>query len=290
MFYRLLIFVSISISLINRTFGEDLYPSYTISIDPKKVLEWSNDRALSYVTTVRLFDYDHHIFQYKRYLCQYFYTDEIQIHYENESIQQCIYNETTVDYEYRFQLHLDSRHVEPFILKNLAINCIYVNCSFSQLDIKYLQIDWNTEGQTKNAECTFDTNQPYAIQTTPYTISEWIKIRCKSLDACRDAKKNLEQTFTSNVRITYGSSYELQQPYCSLEKSLSHVIEKKLDETNGFLHDLVALIQRGFAPPDEREQTKLREYVEQISSMSDTTTTTPMTTSLKKKRNPFRLS
>lgn len=224
----------------------DLYPSYNITVDPIKVAEWANDRAVEYVTTVRLFDYDHHIFQYRRYPCQYFYTDEIQIYNDQETVRQCYHNETTADYEYRFRLHLDSRHVEPFILRNIAIQCNYVNCSFTRLSMKFLQIGWNLNGRSANPDCSFDINQPYAILDSPYTLSEVITLRCKTLEACNHSKTNLETAFTSQVAFVYGSSYELEVPYCSLEKKLSYALEPSLSETNRLLKQLIEIVERNF--------------------------------------------
>ncbi len=60
---RLIIFFLIILSLGSNLYGDDLYPSYTLLYDLLKFLEYSDDRALAYITTVRLFDYDHHVFQ-----------------------------------------------------------------------------------------------------------------------------------------------------------------------------------------------------------------------------------
>jgi hypothetical protein len=260
--------------------GGDLYPSYTLLYDPIISLEWSDDRALAYITTVRLFNYNHHIFQYRHYPCQYFYTDEIQMNYNNETINQCIYNTTTSDYEYTFQLHLDSRHIEPYILRNIAIQCKYINCSLSLLTMKYIRIGWNLQGRANNSNCSFDTTQHYGIYNTPYTLSEWIKLRCQSLLACNRSKHNLEHSLLSNIQLIYGSSYELETPYCSLEKNLAYVIDTNFAQANRFLEQLVDLIQRGFGKPNEREQAHLKEYIEQkwihydYNSTATTTTTT----------------
>jgi hypothetical protein len=257
--------------------GGDPYPSYTILYDPVKSLEWSDDRTLAYITTVRLFDYDHHIFQYRRYPCQYFYTDEIQMNYNNETINECIYNTTTSDYEYSFQLHLHSLHIEPYILRNLAIQCKYINCSLSLLVMKYISIDWNLQGRNNNINCSFDTTKHYNIYVSPYSLSEWITLRCKSIFACSSSKRNLERALSSNIQLIYGSSYGLETPYCSLEKSLAYVIETNLAQTNLLLEQLVNTIQRGFGKPDEREQAHMKEYVEQKWIHNETNSTTNKT-------------
>jgi hypothetical protein len=240
-----------------------------------KAAEWSDSRALAYITTVRLFDYDHHIFQYRRYPCQYFYTDEIQLHYNNDTLNQCFYNTTTSDYEYHFQLHLDSRHVEPYILRNIAIQCNYTNCSLSLLNITYVHIGWNLKGRENNPDCSFDINQPYHILRTPYTISEWIILRCTSLSGCNQSKLNIEQSLPSSIQLIYGSSYELETPYCSLEKNLNYVIETHVTQTNRLLKELIELLQRGFGKPDERGQARLKEYVENLSGTMAPDTTIP---------------
>jgi len=245
------------------SYATDIYPSYSILHDPVKALEWSDNRALTYITTVRIFNNDHHIFQYRRYPCQYFYTDEIQVNYNNETLHECLYNTTTSDYEYTFQLHLDSRHVEPYILRNIVIQCNYTNCSLSLLNIKYLRIGWNSYGRNNNSNCSFNTTQNYGIYHTPYALSEWITLRCQSLLACNYSKNNLKHALSSNIQLIYGSSYELDQPYCSLEKSLAYVIETNLKQTNQLLQQLVDLLQRGFGKPDEREQAHMKEYIEQ---------------------------
>ncbi|CAF1134945.1 unnamed protein product [Adineta ricciae] len=260
---KLIILIFVLFHLASKSFASDFYPSYKLSYDPLKGLEWSNDRALSYILTLRLFDYDHHVFQYRRYPCQYFYTDEIQLNYNNETTNECIYNTTTNDYEYSFQLHLDSRHIEPYILRNIAIQCKYLNCSLSLLNMKYIRIGWNLRGRDSNLNCSFDTSQQYAVHHTPYKLTEWITLRCKSLSTCQKSKYNLEQALTSYINIIYGSSYELDTPYCSLEKSLAYVMEKNFAETNRLLGKLVELLERGFGRPDEREQTHMKEYVEQ---------------------------
>ncbi len=249
----------------------DLYPNYSLTIDPNKVLEWSENQALAYITTVRLFDYDHHIFQYRHYPCQFFYTDEIQLYYNNETTQQCLFNTTTGDYVYSLQLHLDSRHVEPYILRNVAIQCNYKNCSLSLLNLTYIHIGWSQKGRENNPDCSFDINQPYSILRTPYTISELIPLRCKSLLACNQSKLNLEQSLPSAIQLIYGSSYELEVPYCSLEKSLSHILEKNFAETNHLLQQLLELMQRGFGKTNKHEQDKMKEYIESISSTTTTT-------------------
>ncbi|UJR30290.1 hypothetical protein I4U23_017828 [Adineta vaga] len=264
-----LVFSFVLFNLGLKSFCEDLYPSYNLSFDPIKALEWSNDRALAYIITLRLFDYDHHVFQYRRYPCQYFYTDEIQLNYNNETNHECVYNTTTNDYEYNFQLHLDSRHIEPYILRNIAIQCKYLNCSLSLLNMKYIRIGWNLRGRDINLNCSFDTSQHYNIHDAPYKLTEWISLRCQSLDACRRSKYNLEQALLSNIHIVYGSSYELDTPYCSLEKSLAYVMETNFAETNRLLEKLVELLQRGFGRPDEREQIHMKEFIEQKWLHSD---------------------
>jgi hypothetical protein len=275
MYLTILILIILNLGLNSN--GTNLYPSYILVHDPVKAFEWSDDRALAYITTVRLFDYDHHIFQYRRYPCQYFYTDEIQMNYNNDTTHACIYNTTTSDYEYSFQLHLDSRHVEPYILRNVAIECKYINCSLSLLTMKYIRIGWNSQGRDSNLNCSFDTTHHYGIYASPYTLSEWITLRCKSLFACNRSKHNLIQALSSNIQLAYGSSYELELPYCSLEKSLVYIIEKNFAQTNRLLEQLVDILQRGFGRPNEREQAHMKEYVEQkwtnIVENSTTSTT-----------------
>jgi hypothetical protein len=107
---RLIIFVLIILSLGSNLYGDDLYPSCTLLYYPLKFFGYSDDRALAYITTVRLFDYDHYIYiSNRRYPSQYFYTNEIQMNDNSEKINEFIYNTTTSDYEYNFQPHLDSR-------------------------------------------------------------------------------------------------------------------------------------------------------------------------------------
>jgi hypothetical protein len=274
----LLILILIIFNLGLNSNGADLYPSYTIMYDPLISLEWSDDRALIYVTTVRLVDYAHHIFQYRRYPCQYFYTDEIQMNYNNETVNECIYNTTASNYEYSFQLHLDSRHVEPYILRNIAIQCRYINCSLSLLTMKYIRIGWNLLGRDQNLNCSFDTTRHYGIHASPHTLSDWITLRCQSLLACNRSKYNLIQTLSTHVQLIYGSSYELATPYCSLEKNLGYLIETNFAQTNRLLEQLVDVLQRGFGKPNEREQTHMREYVEQksIPSIDNSTIHTPV--------------
>lgn len=226
------------------TANEELYPNFNVSVDPSEVQEWSDNPALAYITTVRLFDYDHHVFQYRRYPCQYFYTDEIQLHNNNGTSYQCARNLTTNEYEYSFQLYLDSRHVEPDVLRNKAIQCEYVNCSLSLLNITYLNIGWNLEGRKINPDCSFNIEQPYNIIHTPYPVSEWITLRCKSMSACNQSRSYVEQSFHTYVELIYGSSYELQIPYCSLERSLSYVVNTNFAETNRLLKQVVDLMQR----------------------------------------------
>jgi hypothetical protein len=263
----------ICLCLIGSLNGEDLYPSYSLAVDPEEVVEWSENRALAYVTTVRLYDYDHYIFQYRHYPCQYFYTDEIQLYHNNETLNQCIHNLTTDEYEFNFQLHFDSRHVEPYILRNIAVQCNYTNCSFSLLNISYIYIGWNLFGRKNNPDCSFDTNQIYYIHRTPYTISESISLRCKSLKACNHSKSILEQSIAPSIQLIYGSSYDLEVPYCSLEKSLSHVMNTNLAETNRLLQQLLELMQRGFGKRDDREQSKLKEHFNPLLNTTTTTTT-----------------
>ena len=237
----------------------DLYPSYTLTVDPEEVVEWSENRALAYISTVRLFDYDHYIFQYRRYPCQYYYTDEIQLYHSNETLNQCFQNTTTNEYEYHFQLHLDSRHVEPVILRNVALQCNYTNCSLSLLNITYIYIGWNFQGRQNNPDCSFDIHRPYNILRTPYTVSEWITLRCKSLAACNQSKTNLEQALPSSIQLIYGSDYALEVPYCSLERSVHHLINTNFAETNRLLKQLTELLQRNFNKPAQREQAEPKE-------------------------------
>jgi hypothetical protein len=277
---HLLIFILIIVSLGLISNGNDLYPSYTLLYDPVKAREWSDDRALIYIITARLFNYDHHIFQYRRYPCQYFYTDDIRMNYNNETKNDCIYNTTTSDYEYNFQLHLDSRHIEPYILRNTAIECKYINCSLSLLNMKHIRIGWGLQGRDNNLNCSFDTTQHYDIHKTPYTLSEWITLRCKSFIACNRSKHNLEQSLTTNIQLAYGSSYELETPYCSLEKSLAYIVETNFAQTNRLLEQLIGLIQRGFGKPNEREQAHMKEYVEQKWTHNDNNNSTTNITAL----------
>lgn len=270
--------------------GNDLYPGYTVLYDPVKSSQWSDDRALTYITTVRFFDHIHHIYQYERYPCQYFYTDEIQMNYNNETINQCIYNTTSSDYQYSFQLHLDSRHVEPYILRNLVIQCNYTNCSLSLLNMKYIRIAWNVQSSDDNSNCSFDTNHHYGIYVAPYTLSEWITVRCKTLFACNRSKHNLERAISSNIQLIYGSSYELTTPYCSLEKSLAFLIETNFAQTNRLLEQLVEIIQRGFGKPDQREQAHMKEYVEQKWINHETNSTRNTTVFIGEVQGTFQTS
>ncbi|CAF1232870.1 unnamed protein product [Rotaria sordida] len=266
MYFGIIVFIVLNIVLSSN--AGDLYPSYNLSIDRLKVFEWSDNPALAYKTTVRLFDYDHHIFQYRRYPCQYFYTDEIQLFYNNETLNQCLYNTTNSDYEYSFQLHFDSRHIEPYILQNIAIQCDYINCSLSLLNITFIHIGWNLRGRENNLDCSFDIDQPYNIIHTPYTVSELITLRCKSLSACNHTKSNIEQFLPSFIRLIYGSSYELQIPYCSLEKSLSHVVNTNFAQTNGLLQQIIDLMQRNSVKTDGGEQEQIKEYAEHVSNIT----------------------
>jgi hypothetical protein len=258
--------VFIFLNLVLSSNAQDLYPSYNLSSDPMKVSEWSDNPTLAYITTARLYDYDHHIFQYRHYPCQYFYTDEIQMHHTNEIVHQCLHNTTTNDYEFSFQLHLDSRHVEPFILRNIAVQCIYINCSFSLLNVTYLHIGWNLKSRENNPDCSFDINKSYAIVNTPYTVSELITLRCKSLLACNRSQINLEQALPANIQLIYGSSYELETPYCSLEKSVSHVMETNIAQTNLLLKELIEISRRGYGKSTDSEQTKKEESIKHIST------------------------
>jgi hypothetical protein len=267
----ILVLIILNLGLISN--GGDLYPSYTLIYDPLKSLEWSDDRALHYIITVRLFDYDHHIFQYRRYPCQYFYTDDIQMNYNNETIHSCMYNTTTSDYEFNFQLHLDSRHIEPYILRNTAIQCKYINCSLSLLNMKYIRIGWTLKSRDNNLNCSFDTTQHYGTHIAPYTLSEWITLRCKSFLACNRSKHNLEQSLSSNIQLIYGSSYELETPYCSLQKSIAYIVETNFAQTNRLLEQLIGLIQRGFGKPNERDQAHMKEYIEHKWTHNDNTST-----------------
>ena len=269
----IVVFIIFNLGL-NFSNGANLYPNYIVIYDPIKSLEWSNDHALNYISTVRLSDYDHHIFQYRRYPCQYFYTDEIQMNYNNETINECIYNTTTSDYQYSFQLHLDSRHIQPYILRNIAIQCKYINCSLSLLKMKYIRIDWNSQSREKNLNCSFESTQHYSITDTPYILTEWITLRCQSLLACNRSKYNLIQSLSSNIQLFYGSSYELEYPYCSLEKSLSYLIETNFSQTNRLLEQLIDIIQQGFGKPNQREQMHMKEYIEQNSLNNQNNSTT----------------
>ncbi len=276
---QLNIIVLIIIVLGLNSYGSDLLPSYTLLHDPLKALEWSDDNALVYITTIRIFDHNHHLFQYRRYPCQYFYTDEIQLTFNNETINECIYNTTSSDYEYNFQLHLNSHHLKPYILRNIALQCKYINCSLSLLNMKYVRIHWNLQGRDNNLNCSFDTTQYYSIYDGPYKLTEWISLRCKSLYACTQSKHNLEQSLSSNTQFIYRSSYELESPYCSLEKSLADIIERNFAQTNRLLEQLINILARGFGKPNEREQTHMKEFVEQKwihQETNSTTNTTPI--------------
>lgn len=224
--------------------ASDLYPNYNLTIDPEERLEYSDDRALAYVSTVRLHDYDHHIYQYRRYPCQYFYTDEIQLHYTNETINQCLLNSTTNHYDFYFQLHLDSRHVEPYILRNIALKCNYTNCSLSLLNITAINIGWSFQGKQNNPNCSFDIYQPYSILQIPYTISEMIRLQCRSFVACNQAKSTLEQAFRVSTELVYTSDFDLEEPYCSLERSIPYIIETNFAQTNRLLQQLIDIIQQ----------------------------------------------
>lgn len=255
------------------TNGNDVYSSYSSVYDPLKSLEWSDDRELSYITTVRLMNDDYHVYQYKRYPCQYFYTDQVQISHHNETVNQCVYNTATSNYEYRFQIHLSYRPIEPFILRNIAIQCKYVNCSLLSLDVKSIRIDWNEFALTQNMNCSFNPTAQYNINKTVNMLSEWIPLRCQSLAACNNSKHNIQQALSSNINLIYSSSYQLNKPYCSLEKNLLYIIEANFAQTNRLLEQLIDLMQQGFGKPDEREQVHMKEFVEHkwINSNSSST-------------------
>lgn len=230
--------------IIANIYADDLYPNYNLTIDNEERLDYSDNRALAYISTVRLHDYDHHIYQYRRYPCQYFYTDEIQLHYTNETMNQCELNRTTNDYDFYFQLHLDSRHVEPFILRNIALKCNYTNCSLSLLNITSINIGWSLEGKKNNLNCSFDIHQSYQILRMPYTISEMIRLQCKSFIACKQAKSTLEQAFRVSTELVYNSAFELEVPYCSLERSVRFVVETNFAQTNHLLRQLINVFQQ----------------------------------------------
>ncbi|CAF0943478.1 unnamed protein product [Rotaria sordida] len=253
--------------------SSDLYGSYTLLYDPLKSSEWSDDLALAYIRTVQLLNYDYHVFQYRPYPCQYFYTSKIEINYNNQTINACIYNTTTSDYEYNFQLHLDFHNIESYILRNIAIQCKYINCSLSLLNVKSIRIDWNKYGRDINFNCSFNTIQQYNIYNAPHILTEWITLRCKSLSACTRSKYNLEQALSSNIQLIYSSTYELEKPYCSLEKNLIYIIETNFSQTNRLLEQLIDLIQRGFGRPNEREQVHMKEYIEHKWIHNHTNTT-----------------
>jgi len=231
-------------TVIAHVIAGDLYPNYNLTIDHEERLEYSDDRALAYVSTVRLHDYDHHIYQYRRYPCQFFYTDEIQLHYTNETVNQCVLNKTTNEYDFYFQLHLDSRHVEPDILRNIALKCNYTRCSLSLLNITYVNVGWSFQGKQKNPNCSFDISQPYNILPTPYTISEMIRLQCKSRAACSNAKSTLEQSFRPSIEFVYHSDFELKKPYCSLERRIRYAMEANFAQTNRLLQQLIDVIQK----------------------------------------------
>jgi len=68
--------------------------------------------------------------------------------------------------------------------------------------------------------------------------------------------------------LIYGSAYELEIPYCSLEKSLNHVINTNFAQTNRILQQIVELIQGRSSDSDKPEQEKVEEYVEHLSTIS----------------------
>ena len=261
MLTHLAIFILSILSLGLHLNGVSLYSSYTLLYDPLGAREWSDNSVLVYVTTVRLLKYNHHLFQYRHYPCQYFYTDEIQMKHTNETKQECIYNPAKTDYEYKFQLYLDSRRVERYLIRNIALQCKYINCSLSLLNRKYLRIGWNKQERNNNADCSFNTSQKYLIDSERNSLTEWITVRCKSLLACNRSKYNLEKALSSNIQIIYGSSFALEKPYCSLVKSVAYLIESNFAQTNRLLAQLVELIQRGFGTPDKRQQASMKEYI-----------------------------
>ena len=271
MYLSLTVLIVLSLGLVSH--GNETNLSYSIFYDPVKSLKWSDDRALTYITTVRLSDHIHHIFQYRRYPCQYFYTDEMRMSYNNPNIYRCMYNTTTSTYQYSFQLHLESRHIESYILRNLAVRCKYTNCSLSLLNLKYIRIAWNTQNRENNSNCSFNTEHHYGLYVSPYTLSEWITVQCKSLVACNRSKTNLERSVSSNIQLVYGSSYQLATPYCSLDKNLAFLVETNFSQTNRLLEQLVNIIQRGFGKPDEREQAQMKEYIEQKWTNNDANST-----------------
>jgi hypothetical protein len=128
--------------------------------------------------------------------------------------------------------------------------------------MKYIRISWNLQGLNNNSNCSFDTTRRYDIYDAQYRLFEWITLRCKCLFASNLSKYNLAQALSSSIQLVYGSSYELQTPYCSLEKSLAYLIETNFAQTNRLLEQLVDTIQRGFGKPNEREQAHMKEYVE----------------------------
>ncbi|CAF3505290.1 unnamed protein product [Rotaria socialis] len=263
---HLTISILIIINLGLDSYSSNLYQSYTLIYDPLKSSEWSDDHILTYITTVRLSNYDHHIFQYRRYPCQYFYTDEIEIKHNNETFNQCMYNTATSDYAYNFQIHLTFHHMDSFILRNIAIQCKYVNCSLSLLKVKSTHIDWNKNGNLSNINCSFNTIQTYNITNAAYPLTDWITLRCNSLSACNHSKYNIEHELSSNIQLIYSSLYEIEKPYCSLEKNLAYIIETNFLQTNRLLEQLIDLIQRGFGKPNEREQVHMKEYIEHIEN------------------------
>ena len=77
----------------------------------------------------------------------------------------------------------------------------------------------------------------------------------------------------ASIQLIYGSAYELALPYCSLEKSLSHLVNTNLGETNRLLQQLLEVMQRAFGKRDDREQAKLAEHIQQL--LNTTTTQKP---------------
>ncbi|CAF0880986.1 unnamed protein product [Didymodactylos carnosus] len=255
----------------------DLYPAYSLSYDIVKVKEWSNSSAFNYITTVHIADYDHHIFQYRPYPCQFYYTDEIQIN-PNETTD-CVYNTTTLDYEYSLIVHLDSRHIETPIIRNIAIKCPFINCSLSLLSIKYIHIDWNNQIKLDHkTQCSFDnTTQWYKIIEQPYTVSEPILMKCKTSDSCKQSKTMLEDI--NNFELKYSSPLVLDQPYCSIEQSLNTVIASNFNETLRLINKIIRIMEKGFGKVDETEQEKLAKYVRnKLTHYNDEIINQPQTT------------
>jgi hypothetical protein len=73
---------------------------------------------------------------------------------------------------------------------------------------------------------------------------------------------------SSSIQLIYGSAYELEVPYCSLEKSLSHIMNTNLGETNRLLKQLLELMQRGFSKQNDQEQAKHKEILNTTTTES----------------------